>query len=85
MGYDSPSAALALGGVPGLSELGLDAMGTPGPGALGGPVRGDEDERKRRLQHVVDILKVCCVVAAARIENANLSVDQQGTSERTWD
>lgn len=85
VGYDSPSAALALGGVPGLSELGLDAMGTPGPGALGGPVRGDEDERKRRLQHVVDILKVCCVVAVARIEDANLSVDQQGTSERTWD
>jgi hypothetical protein len=32
-------------------------MGTPGPVPLGG-VRGDEDERKRRLQQVVDILKV---------------------------
>jgi hypothetical protein len=60
VGYDSPSAALALGGVPGLAELGLDAMGTPVPGPLGGGVRGDEDERKRRLQQVLDILKVCC-------------------------
>ncbi|CAL3972790.1 hypothetical protein PZA11_004184 [Diplocarpon coronariae] len=65
VGYDSPSAAIALG-VPGL-ELGLDGlvvpggMGTPlggvGVGSLGG-VRGDEDERKRRLGQVVDILKV---------------------------
>jgi hypothetical protein len=56
-GYDSPSAALALSAVPGLSDLGLEGMGTPGPVPLGG-VRGDEDERKRRLQQVVDILKV---------------------------
>lgn len=67
VGYDSPSAAMALGGVPGL-ELGLDGMVVPGSmgtplggvsvGHLGG-ARGDEDERRRRLGQVMDILKVC--------------------------
>ncbi|KAL2071428.1 hypothetical protein VTL71DRAFT_12663 [Oculimacula yallundae] len=63
VGYDSPSAAMALG-VPGL-ELGLEGlpggMGTPVGGVsmahLGG-VRADEDDRRRRLGQVVDILKV---------------------------
>lgn len=63
VGYDSPSAAMALG-VPGL-ELGLEGlpggMGTPvgglSMGHLGG-VRADEDERRRRLGQVMDILKV---------------------------
>lgn len=77
MGYDSPSAALALGGVPGLSDLGLDGMGTPVPGPLGGGVRGDEDERKRRLQQVLDILKVCCGRAATIINDANASANRQ--------
>jgi len=57
-GYDSPSAAMALGGVPGLAELGLDGMSAPGIGSLGGLGRVDEDERKRKLQQVLDILKV---------------------------
>ena len=69
MGYDSPSAAMALGGVSGL-DLGLDAigvshgLGTPlgGVGHLAaqgvGGQRGDEDERRRRLVLVQDILKV---------------------------
>jgi hypothetical protein len=56
--YDSPSAAMALGGVPGLAELGLDGMGAPGLGVMGALGRGDEDERKRKLQQVLDILKV---------------------------
>ncbi|KAK0102485.1 hypothetical protein ONS95_006101 [Cadophora gregata] len=63
VGYDSPSAAMALG-VPGL-ELGLEGlpggMGTPVGGvSLGhlGGARADEDERKRRLGQVMDILKV---------------------------
>ncbi|CZT41493.1 uncharacterized protein RSE6_01236 [Rhynchosporium secalis] len=63
VGYDSPSAAMALG-VPGL-ELGLDglpgSMGTPVGGVsmahLGG-LRAEEDERRRRLGQVMDILKV---------------------------
>jgi hypothetical protein len=85
VGYDSPSAALALGGVPGLSELGLDGMGTPVPGPLAGGVRGDEDERKRRLQHVMDILKVCRTVAAVGNKDANMrDTDKQGTPERAW-
>jgi hypothetical protein len=61
VGYDSPSAAMALGGVPGLAELGLDGVGAPGIGTpLGALVapRGAEDERKRKLQQVMDILKV---------------------------
>ena len=54
---------MALGGVPTLVDLGLDGMGggVPGMGALGslGSLgRGDEDERKRRLGIVMDILKV---------------------------
>jgi hypothetical protein len=51
---------MALGGVPNLGDLGLDAMGAgvPGMGALGSLGRGDEDERKRRLGLVMDILKV---------------------------
>jgi hypothetical protein len=64
VGYDSPSAAMALGGVPGLAELGLDGIGAHGmgtllPGHLGtSGQRGDEDERKKRLEAVMDILKV---------------------------
>jgi hypothetical protein len=49
---------MALGGVPGLMELGLDGLGSQGMGSLGGIGRGDEDEKKRRLGMVVDILKV---------------------------
>ena len=63
VGYDSPSAAMALGGVPGLADLGLDGIGAPGIGTpLGvmGTPRADEDERKRKLQQVMDILKVHC-------------------------
>src|SRR6187402_2230585 len=37
VGYDSPSAAMALGGVPGL-ELGLDGIGVPG--GIGTPLGG---------------------------------------------
>jgi hypothetical protein len=49
---------MALGGVPGLMEVGLDGMGGHGL-PLGALVsRGDEDEKKRRLGIVVDILKV---------------------------
>lgn len=41
-------------------DLGLDGLGAgvPGMGALGSLGRGDEDERKRRLGLVMDILKV---------------------------
>lgn len=49
---------MALGGVPDLAQLGLDGMGTQGLGTLGALGRGDEDEQKRRLQHVLDILQV---------------------------
>ncbi|KUJ18171.1 uncharacterized protein LY89DRAFT_614735 [Mollisia scopiformis] len=67
VGYDSPSAAMALGGVSGL-ELGLEGMGTPlggvghlavgaGHNGIGGSGRGDEEDRARRLGAVMDILK----------------------------
>jgi hypothetical protein len=58
---------MALGGVTGLAELGLDGIGAHGMGTLLGGVpghlgnssqRGDEDERKKRLEAVMDILKV---------------------------
>lgn len=52
---------MALGGVAGLGELGMDGIGTPGMGiglgAVGG-TRGDDQDRNRRLAAVVDILKV---------------------------
>ena len=53
---------MALGSVTNLGDLGLDAMGAgvPGMSALGSLGRGDEDERKRRLGLVMDILKVGC-------------------------
>lgn len=66
VGYDSPSAAMALGGVSGL-ELGLEGMGTPlggvghlsvGVGAGHGGIRGDEEDRARKLGGVMDVLKV---------------------------
>lgn len=59
IGYDSPSAAMALGSVPGLMELGLDGLGNHGIGALGGTGRVDEDDRKKRLATVLDTLNVC--------------------------
>jgi len=74
-GYDSPSAAMALGGMGDIGGLGpLDGVhgigiGTPGGsghallgppmGAVTGMGRVDEDERRRRLGLVMDILKVC--------------------------
>ncbi|TAQ84699.1 hypothetical protein B7494_g6973 [Chlorociboria aeruginascens] len=54
-GYDSPSAAMALGGVPGLGDLGLDGLGLLG--GLGQAGRGDEEEKARRLGAVVEVLK----------------------------
>lgn len=60
VGYDSPSAAMALGGVPGMMDLAMDGLGQ-GIGALGSTGRGDEDDKKRRLAMVMDILKVCDV------------------------
>lgn len=66
VGYDSPSAALALGSGA-LGDLGIDGLGTPsasglvgiglGSGSVGG-ARGDEQDRARRLGAVMDILKV---------------------------
>lgn len=67
-GYDSPSAALALGAA-GLGEIGLDGLGTPSASGLAGlgsvvgglssgGARGDEQDRARRLGLVMDILKV---------------------------
>lgn len=53
---------MALGGVPGLAEL-VDGMGAPGLEPMVSLGRGDEmsrkeDEQKRKLQQVQDILKV---------------------------
>lgn len=59
VGYDSPSAAMALGGASGLADLGIDGVagtGLGGLGSVGG--RGDEDERKRKMQQVMEILQV---------------------------
>ncbi|KAI1007197.1 hypothetical protein K3495_g1018 [Podosphaera aphanis] len=51
-GYDSPSAAMALGGLAGLCDLGLDGLG--GVASLR---RDDEEDRRRRLEMVIEILK----------------------------
>ena len=78
VGYDSPSAAIALGGGPGLMELGLDGLGGQTMGSLGNLGRGDEDERKRRLGMVVDILKVRSIMGLQR-HLLIRSTDEQGT------
>lgn len=65
--YDSPSAAMALG-VSGLADLGLDGMGASGLGALGSMSgRADDDDRRRKLQQVLDILKVYFDILALQI------------------
>ncbi|RKF74785.1 Mediator of RNA polymerase II transcription subunit [Golovinomyces cichoracearum] len=51
-GYDSPSAAIALGGISVLSDLGLDGLS-----GVAGLRRDDEEERRRKLELVGDILK----------------------------
>lgn len=51
-GYDSPSAAMALGGISNLSDLNFD--GLCGVSSL---KRDDEEERKRKLDLVSEILK----------------------------
>jgi hypothetical protein len=60
MNFDSPTAA-AIGSLPPLGDLNLDAAalglaGVNGGLHLGG--RGDEDEKKRKLQQVIETLKV---------------------------
>ncbi|KAI9742709.1 MAG: hypothetical protein M1818_003850 [Claussenomyces sp. TS43310] len=54
MNFDSPTAA-ALGALPALGDISLDAAGGL---LLGGVGRSDEDEKKRKMQQVIDILKV---------------------------
>ncbi|KAB8290200.1 hypothetical protein EYC80_011069 [Monilinia laxa] len=55
MGYDSPSAALALGmGADVVGDLGIDLHGM---GGLGGGPGKDEEEKRRRLVGCVEILK----------------------------
>ncbi|KAH8811876.1 mediator of RNA polymerase II transcription subunit 1-domain-containing protein [Xylogone sp. PMI_703] len=52
--YDSPSAAMALG----VPDLGLEGMGASGLGAIGSMTgRSNDDDRQRKLQQVLDILK----------------------------
>lgn len=54
---------MALGSVPGL-ELSLEGLGVPGMGTpLGGlahlgSVQGSDEERKRKMVQVIDILQV---------------------------
>lgn len=56
MGYDSPSAAMALGmGADVVGDLGIDLHGM---GGLGGGPGKDEEEKRRRLVGCVEILKV---------------------------
>ncbi|CAD6500863.1 BgTH12-06568 [Blumeria graminis f. sp. triticale] len=51
-GYDSPSAATALGSIAGLGDLGLDVLG-----GVSGLRRDDEEDRRRKLEMVSEILK----------------------------
>ncbi|CAD6442496.1 4fc531f6-db86-4b65-af28-981d616be6c7 [Sclerotinia trifoliorum] len=55
VGFDSPSAALALGmGADVVGDLGIDLHGI---GALGGGPGKDEEEKRRRLMACIEILK----------------------------
>lgn len=51
-GYDSPSAAMALGSISGLSELGLDTLS-----GVTNLRRDDEEERRKKMDLVSEILK----------------------------
>ena len=90
---------MALGGVPGLEGLGLEGMGNMGTplggglgtsvgGALGGGgARADEEERRRRLGVVMDVLKVCLDIFAAGIEDVLTMVCRQtkaDSAKRAW-
>jgi hypothetical protein len=90
IGYDSPSAAMALG--VGVGELGLDALGPGGSlGATGAGARGDEEERMRKLGMVIDILKTNkgrlseagIERLAKRLGLETLWEDQMGSTGRT--
>ncbi len=61
MNYDSPAAA-AMGAL-GLVLGGLDNISVGGLSQLGSLGRADEDERARRLQKVLEMLKVCLLSA----------------------
>lgn len=70
MSYDSPSA-IAMGAMDmDLNMEGLVGMGLNGMGGLGGSItgtlggRGDEEERKRKMGLVLDILKVSRLVSS---------------------
>lgn len=59
VGFDSPSAALALGmGGDVVGDLGIDLHGM---GGMGGGLGKDEEEKRRRLMACVEILKVSWV------------------------
>ncbi len=58
--FDSPSAAAAFGALnlsAGL-ELGLDGVNVAALGSLGGIGRNTEDDRVKRLDHVIEVLNV---------------------------
>jgi hypothetical protein len=55
LNFDSPSAAAALGGL-GLGDLGLDNISVGG--LVGATGRSDEDDRRKRMDAVIDALWV---------------------------
>ncbi|CAG8979351.1 hypothetical protein HYALB_00002477 [Hymenoscyphus albidus] len=80
VGYDSPSAAMALGGVHGMGDLDA-AIGGQGMGGLGGLGRAvGDDEKKRKLEEVVSILssnkgRLSTTGIARLVQRAGLSTD----------
>jgi hypothetical protein len=55
--FDSPTAAAALNTL-GLNDLGLDNVAMPGLGSLASLTRGEDDERFKRLQLILNTVKV---------------------------
>ncbi|KAI1812343.1 mediator of RNA polymerase II transcription subunit 1-domain-containing protein [Poronia punctata] len=66
LNFDSPSAAAALGGL-GLGDLNLDNISVGG--LVGNPGRSDEDDRKKRMEAVIDAL---WAFDAGRVSNDGL-------------
>ena len=54
--FDSPSAAAALGAL-GMNDLSLDNMSMSG--LVGGSGRGSEEEFRKRLDEIIELLWVC--------------------------
>jgi hypothetical protein len=82
IGFESPSAAAALGAIRefGGMNLNLD-LGVDGALGLAAAGSGGEEERRRRLRSVIDILKVGQLAVLVEHHANSLCIAQQRTGQ----